>query len=395
MRISYRKELEKAARQMILIHRSDTLIKLILRTIVRNLKVSHAGIFLFDKYRRGYVLNVSRGKKGIKIPSGLVKIAASSPLVHFFSHKYHTNFDGILSFKTIKKLLTQARVKKNTELKRFYQQLLYQLTIYKIKVALPIIFHEDLLGIFILGEKNNKNDFFPDELTFLLILSSDVAMAIRNASLFEDLKIQLEKNQNLFVQTVAALAEAIEAKDKYTIGHTERVVEYSLKIAQELKKMRCIKDWDIFQNNLKIAALLHDIGKIGIPEKILNKKQVLTEKDWVAIKRHPIIGEGILSPIKDLESVIVAVRYHHERYDGKGYPQGLKGKRIPLIAAIVSVADAYDAMISDRPYRKAFSKYEALKIIQKNSGLQFHPKVVDAFIKVFWEENILVDHGDA
>jgi HD-GYP domain-containing protein (c-di-GMP phosphodiesterase class II) len=225
--------------------------------------------------------------------------------------------------------------------------------------------------------------FFPEELAFLSILSSDVAMAIRNSSLFEDLKVQFEKNQSLFLQTITALAEAIEAKDKYTSGHTERVVEYSLKIGMQLKKMRAIRNWELFQKDLKIAALLHDIGKIGVPEKVLNKKASLNEKEWQIIKSHPMMGEGILNPIKDLKKVILAVRYHHERYDGHGYPAGLAGRKIPLIAAIISVADAYDAMISRRPYRKAFSRKEAISIIKKNSGKQFHPKVVEAFLRIF------------
>ncbi len=383
MRISYRKELERAARQMILIHRTETLIKLIIRTIIKNLRVSHAGIFLFDKNKDSYILTISRGKQGIKIPSGLVKISKDSPLVKYFSYNKHYNQwnDDFLLLKRVKRFL--KRKKTDEKLKEFFQKLLYQLFIYKVEVALPIFFREELLGIFILGRKLNGRVFPAEELTFLSILSSDVAMAIRNASLFEDLKIQLEKNQALFIQTITALAQAIEAKDKYTKGHTERVVTFSLKIAQELKKIRRIKNWENFKNDLKIAALLHDIGKIGVPEKVLNKKRPLTPRDWALIRTHPLVGEEILSPIKDLKEIILAVKHHHERYDGKGYPSELEGRKIPLMAAIISVADAYDAMTTERPYRKALTRIEAKEEIVRNSGTQFHPLVVKAFLNAF------------
>jgi len=384
MRVSYRKELEKAARRMILIHRTDTLIRLIIRTIVRNLKVSYAGVFLYQQEKKVYVLTVSGGRIGIKIPAGLVKLPPSSPLVKFFlDSSYQLDGDNYLIVKKIKGWLRRKKVKESSRYKKFFTELIQQLSSIKTEVALPIFFRDELLGILILGEKLSKKRFISEELIFLSILSSDVAMAIRNASLFENLRLQLEKNQKLFLQTISALAEAIEAKDKYTIGHTERVVDLSLKIAYQLRKMRKIKNWDKFERDLKVAALLHDIGKIGIPETVLNKPVSLTEEEWKFIKKHPLIGVEILSPIKNLKEVISAIKYHHERYDGGGYPEGIKGKKIPLIAAIIAVADAYDAMISDRPYRKALSSNQAKKEIRRNKGSQFHPQVVEAFLKVF------------
>jgi len=384
MRLSYRKELEKAARRMILIHRTDTLIKLIIRTIVRNLKVSYAGIFLYRQDKKVYILTISGGRIGMKIPAGLVKLPPSSPLVKFFLDSfYRLDGDNYLIVKKVKGWLRRKKVKENSHYKKFFTELVQQLSSVKAEVALPIFFRDELLGILILGEKLSKKKFLPEELTFLSILSSDVAMAIRNASLFENLRLQLEKNQKLFLQTISALAEAIEAKDKYTIGHTERVVDLSLKIAYQLRKMKKIKNWDKFERDLKVAALLHDIGKIGVPEAVLNKPASLTEEEWEFVKKHPLIGVEILSPIKDLKEVISAIKYHHERYDGRGYPEGIKGKKIPLIAAIIAVADAYDAMTSDRPYRKALSSNQAKQEIKRNKGLQFHPQVVEAFLKAF------------
>jgi HD-GYP domain-containing protein (c-di-GMP phosphodiesterase class II) len=384
MRIAYREELEKAARQMILIHRTDTLIKLIIRTVIKTLKVTHSGVFLFDKIKKSYVFTISKGQKGLKLPTGLIKMSNQSPLIRYFNE--YAEASGMRNFLTViglRKTLRSARARKEPDFRQFHQALLYQMNMYKVTLAIPIFFQNHLLGVFILGPKKDKAAFSDEELAFLSILSSDVAMAIRNAALFEDLAIQLEKNQNLFLQTIATLAEAIEAKDKYTIGHTERVVEYSMLIGEQLKKIRKIKNWPEFQKSLRISALLHDIGKIGVPEKVLNKKSPLKDSDWQAIKTHPATGESILAPIKDLKDVILGVKYHHERFDGNGYPYGLKGAKIPLIAAIISVADAFDAMITDRPYRKGFSQEKAITIIKENSSTQFHPTVVQAFLKVF------------
>ena len=144
-----------------------------------------------------------------------------------------------------------------------------------------------------------------------------------------------------------------------------------------------VEEVKLNMNDVITAILWHDIGKIGIPEGILNKPASLDKKEWESIKKHPLIGVEILSPIKDLEEVRKAIKCHHEHFNGKGYPEGLKGKKIPLISAIIAVADAYDAMTSDRPYRKALSPQKAKEEIKKNKGTQFHPQVVDAFLKVF------------
>lgn len=369
---------------MILIHRTDTLIKLIIRTVLRCLKVSHAGIFLFDQQKKSYILTISQGKKGTKVPSGLIKISSESPLIKYFLTYHVPGHDNLfLITERIQSRLKSKKILESPEEKKLLEQLHQQLKVYKARIAIPIFFRDEFFGVFVLGEKKDKKSFGTDELTFLSILSSDVAMAIRNASLFEDLTIQLEKNQNLFVQTISTLAEAIEAKDHYTSGHTKRVVDYSMVIANQLRKMRKIRNWEEFTSHLRIAALLHDIGKIGVPEQILNKQESLNETEWASIKTHPLVGEGILSPIKDLNQVILGVKYHHERYDGEGYPQGLSGKKIPMIAAVISVADAYDAMTTERPYRKALTHDEAIAEIKKNSGVQFHPQVVNAFISAF------------
>lgn len=188
-------------------------------------------------------------------------------------------------------------------------------------------------------------------------------------------KVTKEANQSL-VESIFAFAKTIEIKDHYTGEHVERTVQYATQIAHMLGHQPQMIE------AVKQAAILHDLGKIGISDHILVKKGKLTDEEYTEIKKHPQIAADILRPIKFLHSVIPYILYHHERWDGRGYPAGLKGEAIPLGARIISVADVFQALTSNRPYRKAFSKDEALKIIKEGSGSQFDPKIVKVFLKV-------------
>ncbi|MDP2044026.1 MAG: HD-GYP domain-containing protein, partial [Candidatus Omnitrophota bacterium] len=267
-------------------------------------------------------------------------------------------------------------------------QVLYQMELLQTVVCIPSYFRDELLGLLLLGKKKNNKKFIDEELDFFVALNSNVAMAIRNAQLFKELEYELGRKHQLFVRTTIALAAAIEAKDHYTHGHTTRVTNFSLEIAQRINQ-NTKKTFDgKFLENLHIASLLHDIGKIGVPEHILNKRSGLTIGERNRIKEHPMIGVNILKPIKELEDSMLGVRYHHERFDGKGYPEGLKGEEIPLIASIISVADSFDAMITDRPYRPALVKDRAINEIRHLSGQQFCPRVADTFLELCKEGKI-------
>jgi len=183
-----------------------------------------------------------------------------------------------------------------------------------------------------------------------------------------------------FYDVVQSLVRILEARDHYTRGHSEKVAEYSEKIA--LRMGFSSEEAGL----LKEIALLHDIGKLGIRESILNKKEKLTDEEWEVIKKHPVIGEDILKPILFTKDMLSIVRAHHERYDGTGYPDKLKGDDIHIFSSILSVADAYDAMTSHRAYRRALSKKSAIEELKANSGTQFNPKVVEAFLKILDEE---------
>ncbi len=189
-----------------------------------------------------------------------------------------------------------------------------------------------------------------------------------------------KKLHDYFYRAMESLVRLLEAKDAYTRGHSGRVAEYTEKIALKMNFPQ--KEVE----SLRKIAKVHDIGKLGIQKSILNKKEKLNEREWKIIQEHPIIGEKILKPIVFNKKMLAIVRGHHERYDGKGYPDGIKGDDIAISSQIVSVADTYDAMTSTRAYRIALSKEEAIEELQKNSGIQFNSLVVKAFLKVLGRE---------
>ncbi|MBI4846157.1 MAG: PAS domain S-box protein [Candidatus Omnitrophica bacterium] len=191
----------------------------------------------------------------------------------------------------------------------------------------------------------------------------------------------VEHMREMVIQLVAMLSETVSVADRYTEQHCERLQDFALKIGEALNLEVSRMEY------LKFAALLHDVGKVGIPIHILIKKEKLTDDEWQKIKEHPKKGADIVRQLKGFEEVADIIEQHQERADGKGYPRGLKIEEIKKEASIISVVDAFDAMTSDRPYRKAMSTEEALKELRKNSGTQFDPEVVEAFIKVILEEN--------
>ena len=205
-------------------------------------------------------------------------------------------------------------------------------------------------------------------------VESELALVNRNLKMrTSDL---VEQQRSLFLSTVKSLVSAIDAKDEYTRHHSTRVTEFTLKIARTMD----FSEKEL--GDLELAALLHDVGKIAVPESILNKPGRLTDDEFALIKEHPARGESILQPVVELKEIARIVRAHHEHYDGSGYPDALKGREIPLGARIMAVADAYDSITSERPYRKASSHRYAVKEIIRCSGVQFDPEVVEHFLEI-------------
>ena len=201
----------------------------------------------------------------------------------------------------------------------------------------------------------------------------------------DQLKEAAEANQELFIGSIRALAGAVDAKDPYTRGHSERVAEYSRTIARYLGQN------EEFLYRIWIAGVLHDVGKIGIEDRILKKGGVLTNEEYEQMKLHPVIGYDILESLDSLKEMLPAIRWHHEAWNGRGYPDGLKGEAIPLIARIVSVADTFDAITTNRPYQKAYTPEYAVETITKLTGARFDAKVVTAFLRAFQEGAVRVE----
>lgn len=248
-------------------------------------------------------------------------------------------------------------------------------------LAMPLKTPDKLLGIIQVANKLNQGKYSSEDIDLLNILSSQLAFVIQNADLFSNL-------QKAYIDTLSALTGAIDAKDSYTRGHSERVTELSIKLAEECN----VPSSEI--ENIKLGGLLHDIGKIGIPEAVLNKPGRLNDEEFNIIKSHPDLGLHILGKVEFLEHIVPIIRHHHERYDGKGYPGGLKGDNIPLLARIVSVVDTFDAMTTNRPYRKALTIEESLVEIDRCSGSQFDPDIAAKFIKMVRRDGIHFDFGD-
>lgn len=225
------------------------------------------------------------------------------------------------------------------------------------------------VGLLLVG-RSPAGQAFSDETLRLVQTAAEIgANALQRTYAYEEL-------HDSFLQTVLALAQAIDAKDSYTGGHSERLAELALAVADELGLSETQKE------HLHWAALLHDIGKIGIPDSVLRKPGALTLEEWTLMKQHPTIGANILRKVQGLRPVARIIAAHHERWDGSGYPQGLRGEEIPLEARILAMVDSYSAMVDERIYRPGISHEKALEEIRRNAGKLYDPQVVEAFFKV-------------
>ncbi|MDD3436548.1 MAG: HD domain-containing protein [Candidatus Gastranaerophilales bacterium] len=218
-----------------------------------------------------------------------------------------------------------------------------------------------------------KKPWDPEELLLIVKAAAEYFQLKQdNDRLIYDLK-------ELFSGTVNAIIEALDAKDSFTLGRSRRVTFLSLKMAQHLK----LPSQEI--GKLELAGLLHDIGMIGVPEDILNKSEALTADEFEIIKKHVNYGVKILEDIKQLKDIVEIIKYHHERFDGNGYPHYLSGEDIPLNARIIAIADSYDSMVSNRSYREGLPVEEAIRRIEEASGYQFDPFIVETFKAIIWD----------
>ncbi len=236
-------------------------------------------------------------------------------------------------------------------------------------LVFPLRTNSKFLGVLLLVRRLEHASFSNLDLEIISTLASQASISIENVRLYENIR-------NNYLSTIRAFALAVEAKDEYTHGHSENVMKYTMVLGKHLGMTG--PELEL----VKYAGLLHDIGKIGISEMILNKAGRLTAQEFDLIKKHPELGARIISDVPFLKPLVPLVLHHHEFYNGGGYPHGLSREDIPFGSRILSVSDAYEAMTSDRPYRKSLPQHVALDILQRERGNQFDPDVVDAFLEI-------------
>ena len=239
-------------------------------------------------------------------------------------------------------------------------------------IAVSLQRQDQVLGC-LFGLDKTRGDFDSVDSKLLTSIANESAIYLENAILFEDVR-------NLMMGVLHSLTSAVDAKDTYTCGHSERVAVISRRLARELG----LTEPQI--ERIYMAGILHDVGKIGVPESVLHKTGKLTSEEFDQMKKHPQIGARILADIKQIQDLIPGVLYHHERYDGKGYPARLSGENIPLMGRIICIADCFDAMTSNRTYRRALPLEVAMIELRRCAGTQFDPTLIEAFLKVNPEE---------
>jgi response regulator RpfG family c-di-GMP phosphodiesterase len=236
-------------------------------------------------------------------------------------------------------------------------------------ICAPLMIRNNILGILSIRKKKNREVFSKKDLHHILSLTKRASLNLENKILYESIFFNI-------MDTLKSLISSIQARDHYTEEHSQRVTSEAIRLAAS---MNCpSKDLE----SIKIAGALHDVGKIAVPDSILLKAGKLTDEEYMVIKNHPTIGENILKSIVLLDKERMIIQCHHERWDGNGYPQGLRGPDIPFLARILTVVDSFDAMNNNRPYRSALSKEDAIEELIRNKNTQFDPDIVDAYIKI-------------
>ena len=329
----------------------DKITRIVISDVVETLHIGHAAIFIRQNPENSFQLLAEEGAP--KIPAPVFGL--DHPIVKWLISQNRILSRNVLDISPI--------------FKGMWQNELEYLNEFPAQLLIPLHTKGELVGFLIVASKRSTQPYTHDDEVILSTLANQTAVVIENARLYEDL-------EETFVQTVVTLANAIDIRDTYTSSHSQWIAEWAADIARILG---C--------NPAEVQAiywggLLHDIGKIGIPDSILRKPTKLDEAEWAIIRRHTILGAQLVSPIKKLANIAPIIEFSHERYDGSGYPCGLKGEEIPLGARIIGVVDSYSAMRDERSYKKAVSHQEAIEELKRNSGVLFDPRVVEVFLDI-------------
>jgi response regulator RpfG family c-di-GMP phosphodiesterase len=242
-------------------------------------------------------------------------------------------------------------------------------------VLFPLRIQDTMLGLILISKRAAEEGFARSDMQVLSIIANQASVALHNSRLMKDL-------ERGYLNTLLSLNLVLEAKHPYTLGHTQRVTQYSLMIGRSMN----LSEGDL--RTIRDGATLHDIGKVGVSETILNKKGKLTDEEMALVRKHPIIGDEIISPIRFLSHTRPIIRHHHERIDGKGWPDGVDGRNLPFVVRLVSVTDAFDAMTSLRAYRQPLTYERICDEMVQNSGTQFDQDVVEVLLKLIQEGKV-------
>jgi response regulator RpfG family c-di-GMP phosphodiesterase len=331
--------------------RLDFLLNLILETAIKELEADMVWVLLLDEKTNNLIPKASLGVPPQVVESG------------FLSGKDSISRWVIENAKP--RIFGRDKIEERFLSSEFKNKI-------RSAVSHPLMAKGKVIGIVTLVRTDHHlSPFTTGQLHALSIIASKAASAIENSKLYEELR-------ESYMQTLTALANAVEARDIYTRGHTERVWYMAELIGRQMGWNED-KLWEV-----RMGGILHDIGKIGVPDAILNKPEALTQEEFEIMKQHPVCGAKILEGISFLKPAISYVLYHHERFDGKGYPYGLRGEDIPIQGRLMAVVDTFDAITSDRPYRRSKGFELAIKEIKDCSGTQFDPKVAKIFVEA-WE----------
>ncbi|MFA6600943.1 MAG: HD domain-containing phosphohydrolase [Candidatus Omnitrophota bacterium] len=383
-KIDYQKALRDFAQSMVHLRRPERLLKMITRFLERDLALVHMSLLVHDDLRDRFIFANSRGSR--KVPVGLVRIDLDNPLIAWFrDRKGAEKGRDFLRLASVRKELTSR--KSDAVLMRLKKTMEHL----NAELAIPGYYKRTLEALLLFGRKKNGRPFTASQINFFQVLAQDCSMAIKTAEYHENL---VRRNQELnrkvaeveelrrkeratFYEVMRSLAQEIYAKDPSTFGHISQVEKLGLMTAREMGLALDEHRRDI----LSASLILHDVGKIGVPDHILQKPGGLDEGEWQIMKEHVEKGAGILAHLSDFREAAGIVRAHHENFNGTGYPRGLKGVEIPIEARIVSVVDAFHAIISTRVYRPSQSVAFAFEELKRCSGTQFDPEVVEAFIR--------------
>jgi putative nucleotidyltransferase with HDIG domain len=329
----------------------DKITKIVLSDVVGTLHIGHAAIFIRQYPEESFHLLAEEGAP--KIPAPV--FGCDHPIIRWLIQQ--------------NRILPRNTLDISPIFKGMWKNELEYLSEFPAELLIPLNTRGELVGFLIVAPKRSTQPYTHDDEVILTTLANQTAVVIENARLYEDLEAT-------FVQTVVTLANAIDIRDTYTSSHSQRIAEWAAEIARILgcsaQEIQAIY-W---------GGLLHDIGKIGIPDAILRKSGTLDETEWNIIRQHTILGAQLVSPIKKLADVAPIIECSHERYNGSGYPHGLKGEEIPLGARIIGVVDSYSAMRDERSYKKPVNHGEAIAELKRNAGILFDPQVVQVFLYV-------------